>query len=370
MSEAERGRALRAFQKQQAWWEDDRQRRAIFGDYRGAVTVVHNHTRLVGIGDRLYHIPDTWIPFQFFTWFATSLLTHEPRTGHFTGDVDSKHPIAAWARGMKAQFASAMPDADGSYGFIPNDATTALVRLGYEAFIVQNNTKFRDQILERLRIEREFDGARHELSVGAFLTMAGFDVEYLPEDSSGTPNEERRRTPDIDASHKEAAVRFHVEAKRKHRERSESPDPRQPDGSWKLAITDPLRKAMKQLKHRTRPWMVCVDLDLPCPIPNSSDRGFFDAVDVELAAIERNHATSGGAPEVVLFIEMPYHSVKDYNPTLRPQIIPVVSASFRRAKSYQSLEPFLRRAQEQFPRMPFTWDELGAVTANQAQPNL
>jgi hypothetical protein len=359
MDDTERAASLKAFAKHRAWREEDERRRAIFGNYGELVTFIRGDLRYVTIGQSVFSAEKHVDPIRFFSIFAMHLLGEKWQGGRLVDDPDCNHPIAVWARSAEEHFAAAKPDPDGVVRLLPNAAMIALTRLGYEALIVQNNAEFREEIAARLRKPGEFFGARHELSVGAFLSMAGFSVRYLRQDGDD-------RTPDIAAAHKNLGIGFTVEAKRKHRDRAKEPAPYQPDGSWKLGMRRPLRSAMTQMSKRPRPWMICIDLDLPCPIPIPGDVQFLDACVNDLNALERQWVGRGGAPELTLLIEMPYHSVDDYDPGLRPQIIPVASPSFAKSKEFAALRGVLLRAQDQFPRMPFSWEELGDGPAGQA----
>ncbi|MEE9311402.1 MAG: hypothetical protein V3V10_03210, partial [Planctomycetota bacterium] len=173
MSAEEQESALGMYVKYLSQQAEDRQRRANFGDYREIVSHVREGTRFIGIGSSVYHAPASVIPMRFFTRFAMSILGDDWNGGRLASAPTSPHPIAVWARDGEDHFKNAKPDQDGTVRLMPNAAMIALARLGYEAFIVQTNTDFRDEVFERMRDMKQFHAARHEVSVGAFLTMAG-----------------------------------------------------------------------------------------------------------------------------------------------------------------------------------------------------
>ena len=165
---------------------------------------------------------------------------------------DARHPIMLWRQCIPAQ---------AEAGLSNTGALLSVLRLAYDLFQLDDNSRFQQQVLDRLRNYDNFQGARHELAVAAALVAAGFSVDY-PEDepASARPG---RKVPDFFALHKATGERIAVEAKSKKRDgvlgfRAQDPGTivRQ------IGIKNHLQEA--QLKDPSGlPLLVCVDANAP-----------------------------------------------------------------------------------------------------------
>lgn len=359
MDDEEREALLRAFAKSQAWQKEERRRRAIYGEIREIVTGLQNGRRYVAFGDTFLWVPENYIPYQFFTAYSFSLLGPGWEERIRKPSHDDEHPLVSWAKASNEFHRRVRPSSDGIISYMPNAEMVALFRLGYEGFIVQHNAAFRREVFSRIRTSGEFHGARNELSVGAFLAVAGFEVEYLPEQL-------KQKTPDMSASHKLIESEFSIEAKRKHPEKSSRRKTVNKDGRWKLGLRRRIKHALEQLKTRPRPWVLAIDPELDQPMPEESDEAFGQAVYRDVSKVFATAVPSLDPPELTILLQLPYHNPGLFNTSRYTQVRLFPSRSYANSASWGLLEPILRRAGEQFSRVPFTWDDLGDGPAGRA----
>jgi hypothetical protein len=88
------------------------------------------------------------------------------------------------------------PDEHGRYAIPRDGIVMAYLTLAYDLYVVRQNIRFQEVILDRLRRRIDFVGVRCELLVAATFARAGFHVD--PEDESDS----KVRHPEFIATHK------------------------------------------------------------------------------------------------------------------------------------------------------------------------
>ena len=103
------------------------------------------------------------------------------------------------------------PQPDGNPAALPCGASGAYNCFAYDLYIVDDNGGLDEELLRRLKIRDQFQGARHELFAEATCYRAGFTVQHEDEKDGNT------RHAEFTARHVMTGQFLSVEAKSRHR---------------------------------------------------------------------------------------------------------------------------------------------------------
>jgi len=244
---------IKKFQEIQAY---ENQRRQKFGDVRPIIHAKFKNHDFIAVGSEL-HYSKKWKAFPDF------LLSYMPkRLGGDWGNAEIKkpfeqrHQIMKWYDSMCRFQQKQTPDSDGIYRTVPNGAMSAYMLLAYDLYVIKDNLSLQDDIIRRLKIADQFQGARHELFATATCIRAGYTVEFENE-KDGT-----RKHAEFIATHKQTGQKIAVEAKSKHRPGVLGfPGNRESEQVIKLGVTSLINKAIA--KNPKIPLIIFVDTNLP-----------------------------------------------------------------------------------------------------------
>ena len=151
-------------------------------------------------------------------------------------------------------------------GVEPNGPLHAYATLGYDLYVLKHNLILQHEVVNRLKRTAEFHGARYELLVAATFVRSGFDIKYEDE------TDNTRRHPEFIATHKRTGIEVDVEAKKRNRLKKLTPEEFN-SGTAKIAVRDRLADAIG--KFRGRPYIICLDLDVPPICGNPYEQPWF-----------------------------------------------------------------------------------------------
>lgn len=142
------------------------------------------------------------------------------------------------------------------YAAPANGPVWALLSLGYDLFCLQAKNKLPEFIVERLRKNLSFQGARYEVAVAAIMMRSGLDVRFLDE------TEMSEKHCEFIATHRKQRIQIGVEAKSRKRPGSvhEQGDFSQSEDA--RGLENLVRQAKKQ-RPSGLPFLIFVDLNLP-----------------------------------------------------------------------------------------------------------
>lgn len=186
-------------------------------------------------------------------WWKTQVGMSEP----------DRHVVVRWvydfrrigaravARGREAEPAASVHSTPAS------GPAWSLLSLGYDLFCLQAKDRLPGTVVQRLRDDAYFQGARYEIAAAAIVARAGCDIEFVePPRTSG------EKACEFIATHRETSSRIAVEAKSRHRDgvlnRPGHFEPTR-DADW---IHKRLKEARKQRPPDT-PFVLFVDVNLP-----------------------------------------------------------------------------------------------------------
>jgi hypothetical protein len=220
-------------------------------------SVIWDGHRWRAVFNRLYYRPPEETFHEFLisvvqwtfgeTWWKRQIRTPEK----------DRHVIVKWKYLFAALTKASPKDSAGPpYATPANGPVWALLSLGYDLFCLQAKNKLPDFLVERLRENSSYQGARYEVAVAAIVMRSGFDVRFL----DGTEMSEKHC--EFIATHRTQRIQIGVEAKSRRRpgsihepgDFSESEDAR--------GLENLVRQAKKQ-RPSALPFLIFVDLNLP-----------------------------------------------------------------------------------------------------------
>ena len=231
------------------------EREARFGKVRPIITTDFKGQKIVVVGDRLYFSPK-WKNFTDFLWeYMPQIMGKEWWDAQSALQEKERSPIRIWAKGAyEFQQTQAKDEGGGMYSGVPNGPMQAFLTFAYDLYVLRDNKRFQDEIVERLKRREHFPGARYELLVAASFVRGGFDIQYEDE------TDNTRKHPEFVATHKLTGMAFDVEAKKRNRGTAVTPE-QFDQGLARIGVRDLLATAIA--KFRDKPLIVFVDLDVP-----------------------------------------------------------------------------------------------------------
>lgn len=229
-----------------------------FGHVREPVTAEYQGFRFVAAGNKLVFQPAQRA--QFFTdilmTFVPNVFGKEWFDEEIAKPKGTRHPVME-ARVKALTFMNKQPkNPDGSYKVQMTGPMLSYFTFAYDLFVVQDNGRLDERLLERLKNCDQFQGARHELFAEATCLRAGFTIEHEDETDGTT------RHAEFTATHRITGQKVSVEAKSKHRPGVlGQPGMVQAEGQHNLRVGQLLNDAIR--KNAPNPLVVFLDLNLP-----------------------------------------------------------------------------------------------------------
>jgi len=88
-----------------------------------------------------------------------------------------RHQILQWYDAVCRSQAKQTKDESGMYSAIPNGMMAAYLSLAYDLYTLRHHMALQEEVVRRLKISDQFQGARHELFVAATCIRAGFNIK-------------------------------------------------------------------------------------------------------------------------------------------------------------------------------------------------
>lgn len=218
------------------------------------VTTEVNGRRIIFVGKEMYSTDAK---------FARRFTDFLPEYAEFALGKDwlaatPSHPAAKWRDHYKKQTAVVgAPDSEPI--LVPTtNAMLCWLRFAHDLFLIRNNAHLQERMLDKLRHPNEFQGARYELAVTAWVMASGFAVEYEDESDLSRPHGE------LEAYDSRSGFRFLVEAKSKRRDGllgfKKSGWRSQADWRTRLGIRNLLEDSFRDMGM---PYFVFVEANVP-----------------------------------------------------------------------------------------------------------
>ena len=236
-----------------------------FGHARQPISLEFQGYRMVAVGNQLIYQPAEKA--KFFTDILLTLLANTFGREWWDAELakvpDERHPVFQW-RAKAMTYQNKQPkNADGHYSAEMTGPMLAYYTFAYDLFVVRDNGRLDTRLLERLKHQDQFQGARHELFAEATCIRAGFTIEHEDESDGST------RHAEFNATHKATGEMISVEAKSKHRPGVLGrPGQREEIGNHSLPIGRLLNDAVA--KNPPHPLVVFLDMNLPVGVSQPS----------------------------------------------------------------------------------------------------
>lgn len=227
-----------------------------FGDVRPIIHVDFQDHKFVAVGNQL-HYSKNWKTFpDFLRSYIAAVLDKEWGDSELKKSYEERHQIIKWYPDIFRKMINKKEEHNGTYSGEPDGVTAAYLRLSYDLYILRHHTALQKEVVRRLKIKDQFQGARHELFVAATFIRAGFDINYEDETDRTTKH------PEFKATHKETGEILSVEAKSRHRAGVlDFNADGSKDDQYKAGVKRLMNKAFK--KEAKYPYVVFIDLNLP-----------------------------------------------------------------------------------------------------------
>lgn len=215
----------------------------MYGKVRPIICTDFNEQKFVAVGNEL-HYSSKW---KTFPDFLMDYIKHILGSGWGNTELKKthleRHPIIKWFVESNEYMRKQKPDDDGIYKPFPNSVTAAYFELAYDLYTLRHHSLLQKDIIRRLKLVDQFQGARYELYVTASCIRAGFDIDFENE------RDGNQKHPEFIATHKKTGLRVAVEAKSKKSSKNMN-------GTCSL-----INLALK--KENGLPFIVFVELNIP-----------------------------------------------------------------------------------------------------------
>lgn len=289
---------------------------------------------------------DWKVPSDFLVSYLKSTLGDSWLDEELSKNSLEMHEIARWySKGV-----SNIEGKDGDRWGKANGKALAILHLAYDLFVLESLDHLPDFILERLRNNENFNGARYELFVFATMIRAGFVLEYTDE-KSGLNG----RVTECVAIHTESKERVYVEAKTrnvKHVLGSKQ------GNSKKIRLYDKMKDAMG--KKFDAPYFIFVDVNQP-DINMEQGRREFNKINSEYKKFEDLHKEK--LPNLVCFTNIPFHyGVDDMTP--KSNVIGFMTPHFPKFKLNSKILDELSFSINKYDYIPAKFQECDVIAEN------
>jgi hypothetical protein len=141
-----------------------------------------------------------------------------------------------------------------TFGFPVVGATTELIALAHDLYLLQKVKSLPSKLVQRLRNHEEFQGARYEVAIAAAFVKCGFEVEWL---------KGHKRHPEFLARNKRTGESVAVETKSRRRPGSlHEIGPLPAEDKLRADVDGLYEDALKQ-DPGSHPFAIFIDVNLP-----------------------------------------------------------------------------------------------------------
>jgi len=249
---------------------------------RPIISAVQNGYRVVFVGSEV-HWSKTWLTFHDFLGdYLKKVLGVEWRKAEFAKPEAARHPIAVWMKLTYEHMKTYMTDDKKVRSAPMTGATSALMNLSYNLYLLGHNAELQERLIRRLKMTEGFEATLYETFVAANFITAGFTIELEDEEDPRSHHGEFIATAPI------SGKKFSVEAK--HRMA----------GKEHLGIGKQLHAALK--KNLPYERIVFIDLNIP--------KFTMENIETVIAAMDvaEKSLTVNGSPAPAAYVFVTNHS--------------------------------------------------------------
>jgi hypothetical protein len=262
--------------------------------------------RVRAVGNRLHFRPPKETKHEFYVAVLVQTLGKEWRQKQRALEPDKRHVVAQWLDALDKlrRGGDAIENREEGDGLYTADATGELwplICLAYDVYTLFHHgfISDTDSSIKRLRHADQLQGARYELTVASVFARAGYTIEWITETD--------RKLPEFIARNSASGTEIAVEAKSRHRPGVLGRAGEAPAVDEVKVDVRNLMDAALEKKVDGRPFVVCIDLNLP----ETGERSFDDRMrELHEAALEHLGQPSEDEPDpfsAVFFTNYSWH---------------------------------------------------------------
>lgn len=278
--------------------------------------IVSSHfqgNKVIGVGPYTYS--GDWATFpDFLIDYITLVLGYDWSTREFQKPFTETHPIMQWFVGMRGFPKKHMPNKDGFCEFVPNGAMAAYLLLSYDLYLLAHNADIQGELVRRLKIKEQFQGAKYELFAAATCIRAGFDLKFEDE------TDRSKRHVEFIGTHRLTGQKICVEAKSRHREGVLGfPGKMKKEDEIKVRIGGLLNDALA--KDHRYPLVIFIELNIP---PKKADKVFGKPISSEIKKIiNKLRKENVDKFNLLVFTNHPHHYGRPESPDPRKNVLAI-----------------------------------------------
>lgn len=231
---------------------------ASHGDVRQLISTTFDGHDVVQVGGKIIvtrgirHFP------VFLDLYLQQLLRPQWMAEQMRLPPAEQNPVVQW----RNICAAAERQDEGEMVRIRTGAGRAWFRLAYDLYLMESNAKLQEELVDRIRTRKQFQGARFEAAVAAMMLPAGYDLVSIP--ARGGPE----KRGEYIATHRTTGRRLIVEAKSKERHgiMGFPGDREEPE---QLKVWRHLHNAIE--KDPVDPLLIFVELNVPRVVRTGED---------------------------------------------------------------------------------------------------
>lgn len=266
------------------------------GEVRPIISLDHQGYKFVAVGDRL-HYSKSWKTFHDFLFdYIKKILGSEWGNFEFKKPLQQRHPIIQWYNSVCTFHKKHIKKEGEIYSAVCTGIVGAYLSLAYDLYILRHHSLLQSRLIERLKDERQFQGARYEIYTTASFIKAGFEIEFEDETDRASTHCE------FIATHKKLRRKYSVEAKSRHRSGflGHTGEPVKDHDAIRLRIGNLINEALKKEASHTR--IIFIDINMP---PREGailfEKDWFKQLAKTLSKIERNGVDGNPCPPAYTF---------------------------------------------------------------------
>lgn len=196
------------------------------------ISGISGDRRIVAVGSEIYEAPaaEARLFADFIPEFLEFSLGKEWLLAQSQLPASERSVLLAWRNEFKGRVSSPVEISEGIAAVDASGLANCWMRLGYDLFLIRNNSKLQRGIVERLKANKSFQGARFELAVTAALIASSFSIEYENESDSSAKHVEfvaihsngMKVSIEVKSRHREGVLGFRSETWRAQRDWKDS----------------------------------------------------------------------------------------------------------------------------------------------------
>ena len=154
-----------------------------------------------------------------------------------------------------------VPDENGIITSKPNGWVKSLITLAFDVATLKHVSSLPNNIISRLKIPREYQGARYEIMIASIFVRLGFNIKWLEEDRS-------TKHCEFIATHIETNTEIGVEVKSRHRSGIlHTPGKDKGIKNYKGDVQRLINNAKKKTEYGKIPFFIFIDMNSPFTEP-------------------------------------------------------------------------------------------------------